>query len=99
MSISEKIGPQITLLSETDPQGIIIFVNDAFCDVAKYSRVELIGKPHNIIRHPDMPKSLFAHIWATILGGNIFKGVIKNKAGDGSAYWVNARIMAIRDQD
>lgn len=98
MITSNTAESQITLLSETDPRGTIIFVNDAFCKVSKYSKTELVGKPHNIIRHPDMPKSLFAYLWDTILKGEIFKGIIKNKAGDGSSYWVNARIMAILDE-
>ena len=90
---------QITLLSETDPRGRITFVNDAFCRISKYTRDELLGQPHNIIRHPDMPKELFERLWSTILRGDIFKGVLKNRARDGSHYWVNATIMAIQDQD
>jgi methyl-accepting chemotaxis protein len=97
MNRPSKTASQITLLSETDVTGKIRFVNDAFCDISKYSRAELLGQPHSIIRHPDMPKSLFTYLWNTILRGEIFKAVIKNKAGDGSAYWVNATIMAIRD--
>lgn len=89
---------QITLLSETDIHGTIIFANDEFCRVSKYSRPDLIGKPHNIIRHPDMPKELFYKLWSTIVKGNVFKGIIKNRAGDGSHYWVNATIIGVRDQ-
>jgi PAS domain S-box-containing protein len=84
---------QITLFSETDIDGIIIRVNDAFCDVSKYSRNELIGKSHNIIRHPDMPKKLFEELWRTIRMGGVFRGVIKNRACDNSHYWVKATIM------
>jgi PAS domain S-box-containing protein len=87
--------PTITLLSETDVYGTISFANDAFCIISKYSRSELIGKPHNIVRHPDMPKALFALCWDTILHGSVFKAVIKNKASDGSHYWVNATIMGV----
>jgi PAS domain S-box-containing protein len=90
---------QITLLSETDPLGKISFVNDAFCRVSKYSRDELIGQSHNIIRHPDMPKELFEKLWSTILRGDVFKGVLKNLTRDGSHYWVNATIMAMRDHN
>jgi PAS domain S-box-containing protein len=89
----------ITLLSETDQSGKITFVNDAFCRVSKYRRDELLGQPHNIIRHPDMPRELFEKLWDTILKGDIFKAVLKNRARDGSHYWVNATIMAMHDPD
>jgi methyl-accepting chemotaxis protein len=89
----------ITLLSETDAHGRITFANDAFCRISKYSRDELLGRPHNIVRHPDMPSELFERLWSTILRGDVFKGVLKNRARDGSHYWVNATIMAIRDRD
>ena len=89
---------QITLFSETDNHGTILRVNDAFCEVSKYSRDELIGKSHNIIRHPDMPKRLFEDLWRTIQSGDIFRGVIKNRAGDNSHYWVNATIMPRTNQ-
>jgi PAS domain S-box-containing protein len=99
MTAIRRTDPQITLLSETDVRGRILFVNDAFCEVSKYSRSELLGKPHSIIRHPDMPRSLFECLWNSILNGETFRGVIKNRAADGSAYWVHAMIMAIRDHD
>src|SRR6266702_1304923 len=84
---------QVTLFSETDTSGKIIFVNDSFCEVSKFTREELLGQPHNIIRHPEMPKELFHHLWTTISRGSIFRGVLKNKAKDGSHYWVRAIIM------
>jgi PAS domain S-box-containing protein len=96
---SERLIRDATLLSETDTFGTILFVNDDFCKVAKYEREELIGKPHNIIRHPDMPKKLFAFLWNTIQAGNVFRGIIKNKAKDNSHYWVQAIIMPILDKD
>jgi PAS domain S-box-containing protein len=85
----------ITLFSETDDLGTIKFANEAFCKVSKYTQEELIGKPHNIIRHPDMPKQLFERLWSTIKKGNIFKGVIKNQAKDGTHYWVQVTIMPV----
>jgi PAS domain S-box-containing protein len=89
----------ITLLSETDEVGRITFVNEAFCRISKYGREELIGQPHNIVRHPDMPREVFEKLWNTIARGDIFKGILKNKARDGSHYWVSATIMAMRDMD
>ena len=84
-----------TILSETDLHGTITFVNDKFCDVAKYTRDELIGKPQNVVRHPDMPKELFKLFWQTIKRGEVFTGIIKNRTKDGSHYWVEATIVPI----
>jgi methyl-accepting chemotaxis protein len=88
---------QITLLSKTDAHGIIVFANDAFCNISKYPRNELIGKPHSIVRHPDMPKRLFEIFWETIQKGEIFRGIIKNMAKDSSHYWVKATVMPVID--
>jgi methyl-accepting chemotaxis protein len=90
---------QATLLSETDLRGTITFVNDTFCEVSKYSREELIGKPHNIIRHPDTPKKLFELWWETIKRGEVFRAVIKNKAKDDAHYWVQVTIMPIKNKN
>lgn len=88
---------QLTLYSETDVNGVIIFVNDSFCQVSKYTRKELVGSAHNIIRHPDMPKELFKHLWDTLRKGHVFRGIMKNLAKDGSHYWVQATIVPVRD--
>jgi methyl-accepting chemotaxis protein len=88
----EQIGT-VCLVSETDPKGIITYVNDKFCEVAQYTREECVGKPHNMVRHPDMSKEVFKELWATIGSGRIFRGIIKNRKKDGSAYWVDA-VMA-----
>jgi len=85
------------IVSETDQFGTITFVNDNFCRVAKYTREELIGKPHNVVRHPDMPKSVFKEMWDTIKSGKIFQGVVKNMAKDGSPYWVIATVAPVLD--
>lgn len=87
-----------TILSEADLLGNITLVNDKLCEVSKYSRQELIGKPHNIFRHEDMPKELFKIFWQTIKKGEVFKAIIKNKAKDGSHYWVDATIMPAKDK-
>lgn len=86
---------QITLFSETDKHGTITFVNDAFCDVSKFKKEELLNKPHSIIRHPDMPPKLFEMLWHTLKRDEIFRAVIKNKAKDNSHYWVRATIMPV----
>ena len=78
------------LVSETDEKGIIRFANRDFCNIAEYNLEELIGKPHNIVRHKDMPKFAFEDMWQTIKNGKIWKGIVKNKTKDGDYYWVNA---------
>jgi PAS domain S-box-containing protein len=87
-----------SIMSKTDITGKITFINDEFCKVAKYDKNELLGKPHNIVRHPDMPKEAFKQMWETILDKKIWKGVVKNRAKDGTAYWVHATIVPILDE-
>lgn len=94
-----KILNAAAIVSETDQFGTITFVNDTFCKVAQYNRDELIGKPHNIVRHPDMPKAVFKEMWDTIKKGEIFQGIVKNKAKDGTPYWVIATIGGILGAD
>lgn len=84
-----------TILSEADPTGKIIYVNQKFCDVSGYSAEELMGHPHNIVRHPDMPKALFRKMWETIRRGKVFRGVVKNRKKNGDHYWVDACIVPI----
>lgn len=83
------------IVSKTDPHGIITYVNEQFCDISGYRADELIGRSHRIVRHPDTPESVFQDLWKTILSGNIWKGVLKNRKKDGSAYWVHAFIYPI----
>lgn len=87
-----------TLMSTADLKGIITYVNDKFCEVSKYSREELIGQPHNIVRHPDMPKHVFREMWNTIGSGKVWQGELKNKAKDGSTYWVYATVSPVLDE-
>jgi len=86
-----------SLVSKTDANGTIIYVNDNFCRVSKYKRDEMIGQNHNIVRDPNVSKFIFKKMWNSILNGKTWKGVISNKAKDGSIYYVNATIMPIFD--
>src|SRR5690606_22863268 len=99
LEIREQVFGLTTILSESDTFGTITLVNDKLCLVSGYSREELIGKPHNVFRHPDMPRELFARFWDTIKKGNTFQGIIKNKCKDGSHYWVDATIMPVKDSE
>ena len=78
------------IVSETDEKGIIQYANEDFCKIAEYTREELRGKPHNIVRHEDMPKAAFKDLWTTIQSGNTWNGIVKNKTKNGNYYWVNA---------
>lgn len=83
------------LVSKTDINGIITYVNDHFCKVSGYTSEELIGKPHNIVRHPDMPKSVFEELWNTITQKKTWHGKIKNLAKNGDAYVVDTTVLPI----
>ena len=88
-----------SIVSKTDVKGIITYVNKMFCDVSGYEKDELIGRSHNIIRHPEMPQKLFEEMWDTIQAKKIWKGMIKNKNKDGTSYIVNATILPILDSN
>ncbi|MBY0427244.1 MAG: PAS domain-containing protein, partial [Cytophagales bacterium] len=94
----EMVFSKTTILSESDIFGTITYCNDKLTEVSKYKREELLGQGHNIFRHPDMPKELFKLLWETIQAGDTFQGVIKNRAKDGSHYWVDATIVPITDE-
>lgn len=80
------------LVSETDEKGDIIFANEDFCKIAEYSLEELLGKPHNIVRHQDMPKAAFAGLWETVKSGKVWNGFVKNATKSGGYYWVFATV-------
>jgi len=84
-----------SIVSEADLKGNIVTVNDKFCEISQYSKDELIGQPHSLLRHPDMPKEVFKALWSTIGRGQLFRGVIKNRAKDGTPYYVDACIAPI----
>ena len=83
----------VFLVSETDEKGDIIFANDDFCKIAEYTVDELIGKPHNIVRHKDMPKIAFKDLWDTIKQGKVWTGYVKNATKSGNFYWVFATVF------
>ena len=91
----EFVFENALIVSSTDLKGIITYANRKFCEVANYSRGELIGKNHNIVRHPDMPKAAFQELWDTIKGGKEWTGIVKNLRKDGKYYWVYSHITPI----
>jgi len=88
-----------SLVSKTDLNGIITYVNDKFCEVSKYSKEELIGKNHNIVRSPNVGKKLYKEMWDTIKDKKTWKGTIKSRAKDGSAYYLDSTVMPIVNRD
>ncbi len=85
----------VTLLSTTDTSSHITYANGAFVEVSGYSREELIGQAHNLVRHPDMPKEAFADMWATLRAGLSWTALVKNRRKDGDHYWVRANATPV----
>jgi len=88
---------QVAIISKTDKKGVITYANENFLQVSAYSLDELLGKTHNIVRHPDVPASIYKELWETILSGEIWKGKLKNRAKDGNEYYVNSTILPVYD--
>ncbi len=86
------------LITRTDKKGIITFASKAYRDMTKYSKEELIGKPHSIVRHPFMPEGAFKEMWDTILKGEHWEGVVKNLRKDGKYYWVVVQIDPLNEK-
>jgi len=95
LKVRTDIMNMTSIVSESDKKGDIISINEKFIEVSKYPRNELIGHPHSTTRHPDMPKETFKQLWATIGRGEMFRGIIKNRAKDGVPYYVDAVIAPI----
>jgi len=81
------------LVSETDSTGKIIYANDTFLEISEYQLDELIGHPHSLVRHPDMPKAAFKDLWETIKRGDVWEGFVKNYTKTKKFYWVYATIF------
>lgn len=88
-----------SIVSKTNHKGVITFANDKFCKISGYSKEELIGKNHNILRHPNMPNEFFRKMWKTILNKKVFRGIITNKSKKGETYYVDSTIIPIIDND
>lgn len=95
LQVRIDIMNETSIVSEANLRGDILNINDKYTEISKYTEEELIGKPHNITRHPDMPKEVFKEMWATIGRGNLFRGIIKNRAKDGTPYYVDAVIAPV----
>jgi aerotaxis receptor len=84
------------LVSKTDLKGQITYANDAFIGLSGFTKEELIGQPHNLVRHPDLPEAVFRDMWATLESGYPWRGLVKNRRKDGGFYWVDALVVPVR---
>jgi aerotaxis receptor len=93
IDIEKQVPEGEILVSRTDVRGVITYVNSPFAEVSGFSIAELIGKPHNMIRHSDVPSAVFADLWATIKSGRPWQGIVKNRTKSGRYYWVKALVV------
>ncbi|WP_136475284.1 PAS domain-containing methyl-accepting chemotaxis protein [Pseudomonas sp. DG56-2] len=90
---------QQRLISTTNAKGVITYCNDAFVEISGFSREELIRAPHNLVRHPDVPPAVFAHMWNTLKQGLPWMGIVKNRCKNGDHYWVNAYVTPVLENN
>ncbi len=95
--LEEALLDEYVIFTKTDLEGIITYASKAFSDICGYSKDELIGQPHNIIRHPDMPALAFEDLWKIIKSGKVWKGTVKNLKKDGSYYIAKSIVRPIFD--
>ncbi|MCK9373329.1 MAG: response regulator [Sulfuricurvum sp.] len=101
-TISSQLKAMIdssSIVSKADPKGIITYVNERFCTISGYTKEELIGRPHSIIRHPDTDPMIFRQMWETIQNKQIFNGMIMNRRKDGSTYYIDSTIAPVLDNN
>jgi aerotaxis receptor len=89
----EVLYDDLYLLSETDEKGIITYTSESFATIAGYSVEELVGQPHNLVRHPDMPRVAFKDLWDSVSTKGFWTGFVKNLRKDGGYYWVYATVL------
>lgn len=93
----EVLYEDVYLLSETDEKGIVTYASESFLKVANYKEEELVGQPHNIVRHPDMPRAAFKSLWDDVQKKGFWTGFVKNQVKGGGFYWVFATVLRSRD--
>lgn len=95
----EVLYNDLYLLSETDEKGIVEYASDSFLKIANLKSDELIGEPHNIVRHPDMPRAAFKSLWDDVQTKGFWTGVVKNARKGGGFYWVYATVLRSIDKN
>ncbi len=94
-NVEKEYSEDLRIITTTNLKGIITYANDGFVEVSGFSREELVGKNHNVVRHPDMPPAAFEDLWETIKAGKQWLGIVKNRCKNGDHYWVNAHVTPI----
>ncbi|MDX1295710.1 MAG: PAS domain-containing protein [Sulfurimonadaceae bacterium] len=95
----EVLYDDLYLLSETDEKGVVTYANDSFLKIAGWSREDLVGQPHNVVRHPDMPKAAFKSLWDDVQSKGFWTGFVKNARKGGGHYWVYATVLRSTDKN
>ena len=90
-----ELTEDATLMSTTDTKSRLLYANAAFVEASGFAREELEGQPHNIVRHPDMPREAYADMWKTLEGGEPWTAIVKNRRKNGDHYWVRANAMPV----
>ncbi|AXX86487.1 PAS sensor-containing signal transduction protein [Malaciobacter marinus] len=96
MNTEKNLSKNTMIVSETDAKGNITYANNDFCKIAGFTKDELIGQPHNILRHSDMPKSAFKELWEYVQNGKTWNGIVKNRCKNDDYYWVNATVYPVQ---
>jgi PAS domain S-box-containing protein len=95
--VERRLGADELIVSKTDAKGVITYANDVFCRIAAMPEEDVVGQPHNLIRHPAMPRAVFKLLWDTIAGGQEIFAYVNNLAADGANYWVFAHVTPSYD--
>lgn len=95
--VERRLGADELIVSKTDLKGVITYANDVFCRIAAMHEEDVVGQPHNLIRHPDMPRCVFQLLWDTIAAGREIFAYVNNLAADGANYWVFAHVTPSYD--
>ncbi len=95
----EVLYDDLYLLSETDEKGIVSYASDSFLRIANMTRADLIGQPHNVVRHPEMPRAAFKSLWDDVQAKGFWTGYVKNSRKGGGFYWVYATVLRSTDKN
>jgi aerotaxis receptor len=93
--VETEVPEDELIISRTDLSGKVTYANETFCEISGYTQEDLIGKPHSIVRHPDMPSAAFEDLWSTIKAGKQWIGIVKNMRKDKGFYWVEAIVSGV----
>jgi len=96
--VEVPLADDVIIVSKTNLKGEITYINQDFLDISGFTEAELLGQPHNIVRHPDMPEAAFADMWKSLKAGEPWVGLVKNRCKNGDHYWVEAHVTPLFEQ-